>query len=68
MRHWPRVMACRRGKKWGYTGWCNGEIEAENLSQLAQISGLPDVVDHLADGSSVSASLLHPRKDFCRSV
>lgn len=61
---WPAEEA----KKWGYTDWCNGEIEATNLSQLAHVSGLPDVVYHLAGGSSVGASLLHPREDFCRSV
>ena len=54
--------------KWGYAYWCNGEIEAANLSQLAQRSGLPEAVFHLAGGSSVGLSLLHPRKDFCRSV
>ncbi|MDR4464010.1 MAG: NAD(P)-dependent oxidoreductase [Nitrospira sp.] len=61
---WPAEEA----RKWGYTDWCNGEIEATNLSQLAHVSGLPDVVYHLAGGSSVGASLLHPREDFCRSV
>ena len=61
---WPAEEA----RKWGYADWCNGEIEAANLSQLAQVSGLPDVVYHLAGGSSVAASVLHPREDFCRSV
>jgi len=61
---WPAEEA----RKWGYANWCNGEIEAANLSQLAQDSGLPDVVYHLAGGSSVGASFQHPREDFCRSV
>lgn len=61
---WPEEEA----GKWGYADWCNGEIEAANLSQLAQREGLPDVVYHLAGGSSVGLSLLHPREDFCRSV
>lgn len=61
---WPAEEA----RKWGYVEWCNGEIEATNLSQLAQGAGLPDVVYHLAGGSSVGPSLLHPREDFCRSV
>lgn len=61
---WPAEEA----GKWGYANWCNGEIEAANLSQLAQASGLPDIVYHLAGGSSVGASLQHPREDFCRSV
>jgi len=61
---WPAEEA----GKWGYTDWCNGEIEAANLSQLAQRIGFPDAVFHLAGGSSVGLSLLHPREDFCRSV
>ena len=61
---WPAEEA----RKWGYADWCNGEIEAANLSQLAQVSGLPDIVYHLAGGSSVGASFQHPREDFCRSV
>lgn len=61
---WPAEEA----RKWGYATWCNGEIEAANLSQLAQDSGLPDIVYHLAGGSSVGASFQHPREDFCRSV
>lgn len=61
---WP----VEESRKWGYLDWCNGEIEPANLSQLAQRNGLPDAVFHLAGGSSVGLSLLHPREDFCRSV
>ena len=61
---WPAAEA----GKWGYTNWCNGEIEAINLSQLAQASGLPDLVYHLAGGSSVGTSFQYPREDFHRSV
>ena len=61
---WPLEEA----RKWGYTNWCNGEIEAANLSQLTQISGPPHVVFHLAGGSSVGASLQNPYEDFCRTV
>ena len=61
---WPAEEA----RKWGYTRWCNGEIEAVNLSQLAQASGSPDLVYHLAGGSSVGSSFQYPREDFCRSV
>ncbi len=61
---WPNEEA----EKWGYAKWCNGEIEAANLSQLAQVSGLPDIVYHLAGGSSVGASLQNPYEDFYRSV
>jgi UDP-glucose 4-epimerase len=62
--HWPAEEAGR----WGYDGWCNGGIEAANLSQLEKISGPPDTVYHLAGGSSVGASLQNPREDFCRTV
>ncbi len=61
---WPAEDA----GKWGYTHWCNGEIEAVNLSLLAHASGLPDCIYHLAGGSSVGVSLQYPREDFCRSV
>ena len=61
---WPAAEA----GKWGYTNWCNGEIEAVNLSQLAQASGVPALVYHLAGGSSVGTSLQYPREDFSRSV
>lgn len=54
--------------KWGYTYWCNGEIEGSNLDQLAQVSGLPDIIFHLAGGSSVGASFQNPQDDFARSV
>jgi len=54
--------------KWGYANWCNGEIDAANLSQLARVSGVPDVVYHLAGGSSVGASFQNPHEDFCRTV
>lgn len=61
---WPAAEA----GKWGYTNWCNGEIKAVNLSQLARGSGVPDFVYHLAGGSSVGTSFQYPREDFCRSV
>ncbi len=61
---WPAEQA----GKWGYSNWSNGEIDAANLSQLARSSGLPDVVYHLAGGSSVGASLQNPHEDFRRTV
>ena len=61
---WPAEEA----GKWGYANWSNGEIDAANLSQLARASGLPDVVYHLAGGSSVGASLQNPHEDFRRTV
>lgn len=61
---WPIESA----RKWSYAYWCNGEIDAANLSQLASISGLPDIIFHLAGGSSVGASIQNPREDFKRTV
>ncbi len=61
---WPAEDALQ----WGFGTWCNGEIEAANLSQLMQVSGAPDVVYHLAGGSSVGASFQNPYEDFCRTV
>lgn len=54
--------------KWSYSYWCNSEIEPSNLSQLANVSGLPDIVYHLAGGSSVGASFQNPHEDFSRTV
>lgn len=61
---WPAEEA----RKWGFSSWCNGEIEAANLSQLMHVSGVPEVVYHLAGGSSVGASFQNPQEDFCRTV
>lgn len=61
---WPQEEAAN----WSYSYWCNGEIESANLSQLADVSALPDVVFHVAGGSSVGASYTNPREDFCRTV
>lgn len=61
---WPAEEA----ERWGFAHWCNGEIEAANLSQLQRMSGAPDLVFHLAGGSSVGASFQNPHEDFCRTV
>jgi UDP-glucose 4-epimerase len=52
----------------GLTHWINGDIEAHNLQQLIQGTGPPDVIYHLAGGSSVGISLQTPAEDFRRSV
>ena len=54
--------------RWAYSHWCNAEIEAANLNQLANISGLPDTIFHLAGGSAVGTSLQQPYEDFRRTV
>lgn len=61
---WPAEEAAR----WSYSRWCNGEIEAANLSQLAAESGLPETIYHLAGGSAVGVSFQNPQEDFSRTV
>lgn len=61
---WPEAEAA----KWGLSFWLNGEISASNLGQMRQALGLPDMVFHLAGGSSVGAAIAHPQEDFNRTV
>ena len=55
-------------KQEGILHWINGDIDGHNLQQLAQQSGTPDVIYHLAGGSSVGISMQTPSEDFRRSV
>jgi UDP-glucose 4-epimerase len=48
--------------------WLNGDITPANLRTLLDSAGAPDVVYHLAGGSSVGAAIAHPREDFFRTV
>lgn len=52
----------------GLGEWLNGEIDAANLNALANRSGLPSKVFHLAGGSSVGLSMVQPLEDFSRTV
>ncbi len=61
---WPPEIAARSGLSY----WVNGEIEASNLRQLLEQSGTPEVIYHLAGGSSVGLSVQAPAEDFRRSV
>lgn len=61
---WPEADA----GAWGVSSWLNGEISAANLDQLARASGKPDIVYHLAGGSSVGLSLIAPQEDFRRTA
>lgn len=54
--------------KFGISYWVNGEIEDSNLRQLLEKSDQPDVIYHLAGGSSVGLSIQAPAEDFRRSV
>ena len=48
--------------------WLNGEIDAANLNAIAEKSGLPSTIFHLAGGSSVGLSIVAPFEDFSRTV
>jgi UDP-glucose 4-epimerase len=52
----------------GLEHWLNGEIDAANLAALAEHSGLPSTIFHLAGGSSVGLSIAQPFEDFSRTV
>jgi UDP-glucose 4-epimerase len=61
---WPAAEAA----SWGVSHWLNGDIQSGNLRLLQQASGTPDVVYHLAGGSSVGVAVANPREDFFRTV
>lgn len=62
--HWPPAHL----GPVGLTHWSNAEITAESLGQLEKLAGRPDVVFHLAGGSSVGASVQAPYEDYSRTV
>lgn len=53
---------------WGFIHWVNGEVDACSLQTLYEKGGKPDLVIHLAGGSSVGAAVANPRDDFFRTV
>jgi UDP-glucose 4-epimerase len=53
---------------WGVDYWLNGDVTKSNLDIVQADMGNPDVVFHLAGGSSVGPSLTAPEEDFRRSV
>lgn len=61
---WPASEAAG----WGITHWLNSEIDAHSLQHVANTSGPPETVYHLAGGSSVGPSLVNPFEDFNRTV
>jgi UDP-glucose 4-epimerase len=61
---WPATEATA----WGVSHWLNGDIQSGNLRLLQQAGGTPDVVYHLAGGSSVGLAIANPREDFFRTV
>lgn len=52
----------------GVDYWLNGEISKRNLDIVLADMGKPEVVFHLAGGSSVGPSIAAPEEDFRRSV
>jgi UDP-glucose 4-epimerase len=61
---WPAAEAAQ----WGVTHWVNGELSSSNLHALRAVAGRPEVVMHLAGGSSVGAAIAQPKEDFARTV
>lgn len=61
---WPASEA----ERWGVSEWINGEIGPSNLELLRLQVGAPDIIFHLAGGSSVGAAVHNPREDFNRTV
>ncbi len=53
---------------WGVNYWLNGDVTKRNIDIVQSNVGQPDVVFHLAGGSSVGPSLAMPEEDFRRSV
>jgi len=61
-------LAAEYWRQAGLALWSNAEIGAEALGQLASEGGIPDLVFHLAGGSSVGVSLAAPFEDFTRTT
>ena len=61
---WPSAAA----ELWGVGHWLNGDLSSSNLNALHAVAGPPDVVMHLAGGSSVGAAIAQPKEDFARTV
>lgn len=61
---WPASEA----ERWGTKTWINGDIGPSNLELVKRQVGAPDIVFHLAGGSSVGAAVQNPREDFYRTV
>jgi UDP-glucose 4-epimerase len=61
---WPALQAAESG----VSQWINGDINSENLQLLQKVAGSPDVIYHLAGGSSVGVAIAKPREDFFRTV
>jgi UDP-glucose 4-epimerase len=61
---WPQFEA----EASGVSRWVNSNVTPSNLRQLQQAAGTPDIVYHLAGGSSVGVAVANPLEDFARTV
>lgn len=50
--------------EWGVRAWRGGAVSAVALDALLDLSGAPDILFHLAGGSSVGKSIAGPVEDF----
>ena len=55
-------------ERWGVRAWVRGEVTHASLDLLAGMAPPPDVLFHMAGGSSVAVSLAAPDEDFRRTV
>lgn len=62
------AWAQNEARAWGVDYWLNGGVGIANLVQLQREWGIPEVVFHLAGGSSVGGALANPLEDFRRTV
>ena len=53
---------------WGLSSWLDDNISASSLTKMKKLHGSPDVIFHLAGGSSVGAAIANPNEDFTRTV
>ncbi len=53
---------------WGVSYWLNGDVTKRNLDIVQSYMDAPDVIFHLAGGSSVGPSFVAPEEDFRRSI
>lgn len=58
----------REREQCGFSHWLNSEISLGSLGQMRGVTGNPDIVFHLAGGSSVGAAVANPLEDFKRTV
>ena len=61
---WPETEAA----VWGVSDWLNADVRADSLRVLQKRFGTPELVFHLAGGSSVGAAIANPHEDFYRTV